>query len=687
MRRTTFATAIVATAAAVVALLVSTGAPAGAQERRIPPVVDLEMSADGQAYWVLDGTGEVHALRGAAALGSAEGQLLAGERAVSMSATPDGAGYWVFTDRGRALPFGSAGEIGDVSDLPLNAPIIDSVATPSGRGYLLVAADGGVFALGDATFWGSTGGMRLNQPVNGIMPTGTGQGYWLVADDGGVFSFGDAEFKGSTGSLVLNLPMVGGIAYLDGYLLVAADGGIFDFSDGAFLGSLGGQPLPALATAVGAADDASAYLIALRDGQVYEFTAERAATGDLTGRRIETVPLGGSASIGEYAGSYRWIEPSEVSAGADQHVHDLDVLAPIPGTSAWTGRLETTRPVTGPDGPSLESSTVEVQLEPADDAIEVSFIRYERGAVVTYTPGEVLFLLSGPARAPVTNVVGLTTDVAVPATGRYFERTFDALRSGDQGTRVDDLQDLLNDFIGLSDVGLDVIAEDGVFGPATQTAVETFERYAGRVDDAVVGNGDLDALRSVVAELERQSPVSVISTGDTGRSVEVWQVRLNTWIDLTGVDVAPVAVDGVFGPSTTRATIQFEERSGAQVDGIVEPDDRVTIRSIIAEVRDEAEVSVAFGGDRIDVAVACAPVAMRLVITTVAGTVIDVSDRASGPAVWVTDGGVTRSATSVAVTDYLDTTTYDAVVPARSGQEPGPERVFITVVGDPPSCG
>ena len=42
-----------------------------------------------------------------------------------------GAGYWVFTDRGRALSFGDARFLGDVSAVALNGPVLDSVATPS----------------------------------------------------------------------------------------------------------------------------------------------------------------------------------------------------------------------------------------------------------------------------------------------------------------------------------------------------------------------------------------------------------------------------------------------------------------------------------------------------------------------------------------------------------------------------
>ena len=46
---------------------------------------------------------------------STSGQLAAGERVTSLSATPTGKGYWVFTNRGRALAFGDAPFLGDMS--------------------------------------------------------------------------------------------------------------------------------------------------------------------------------------------------------------------------------------------------------------------------------------------------------------------------------------------------------------------------------------------------------------------------------------------------------------------------------------------------------------------------------------------------------------------------------------------
>ncbi|MGH9000294.1 MAG: hypothetical protein ACRDY7_13000 [Acidimicrobiia bacterium] len=205
--------------------------------------VDLEPTPTGAGYWIVDDAGRVFSYGDAVYRGGVDPARLApGEGVTSLSTTPTGDGYWIFTSRGRALAFGNADHLGDMVDVRLNAPVLDSIATPSGQGYYMVAGDGGIFTFGDARFYGSMGGIPLNAPVQSLVPDTDGAGYWLVASDGGVFSF-EAEFKGSMGATRLNQPMTGMVPYGDGYLMVAADGGIFNFGppDG-FKGSLGANP-------------------------------------------------------------------------------------------------------------------------------------------------------------------------------------------------------------------------------------------------------------------------------------------------------------------------------------------------------------------------------------------------------------------------------------------------------------
>jgi uncharacterized delta-60 repeat protein len=204
--------------------------------------VDIAATPTGLGYLVLDSHGAVHAFGDAPLLGPVDASPFApGESVASISVRPSGQGAWVFTNRGRVVPLGDAVSYGDLTALPLNGAIVDSVATPTGDGYFMVGSDGGVFAFGRARFVGSMGDTRLNQPVTALVADPDGFGYWLVARDGGVFAF-SAPYRGSMGGTRLNQPVDGMIAYGNGYLMVASDGGIFVFSNRPFAGSLGDHP-------------------------------------------------------------------------------------------------------------------------------------------------------------------------------------------------------------------------------------------------------------------------------------------------------------------------------------------------------------------------------------------------------------------------------------------------------------
>jgi subtilisin family serine protease len=200
---------------------------------------DLEPVPAGGGYWIADSAGHVFGFGNAPYFGGASGALRPGEQVTSLSATPTGNGYWLFTTAGRVFNFGTAPSLGDLANLRLNGPILDSVPTPTGLGYYMVGSDGGIFAFGDARFAGSMGGKPLNAPVQSLVPDPDHSGYWLVASDGGVFAF-DAPFRGSLGGLKLNAPVTGMVPYGNGYLMVATDGGAFVFSDQPFSGSLAG---------------------------------------------------------------------------------------------------------------------------------------------------------------------------------------------------------------------------------------------------------------------------------------------------------------------------------------------------------------------------------------------------------------------------------------------------------------
>ena len=208
--------------------------------------VDVATSLDGTGLWILGHDGVVTTRGTATWLGNVPaGLLVAGESPSAIAVRPNGDGYWIFTDLGRAIAFGGAQHLGDVTHLTLDGPVVASVATPSGLGYWLIGSDGGVFTFGDAVFSGSTGGIALDKPVVGMAADPDGLGYWLVARDGGLFAF-DAEFRGSVPGVLAGIPLQGDIVAIvsfgNGYVILGEDGGAFSFTDIAFLGSLGANP-------------------------------------------------------------------------------------------------------------------------------------------------------------------------------------------------------------------------------------------------------------------------------------------------------------------------------------------------------------------------------------------------------------------------------------------------------------
>ncbi len=182
-------------------------------------------------------------------------------------------GYYQVTAQGAVGYTGDAGFFGDLSNTPLNRPIVAIAPTGDGGGYWLVASDGGIFSFGDAQFHGSTGALRLNKSIVGMAATPDGGGYWLVASDGGIFSFGDAQFHGSTGALRLNKPIVGMAATPDGggYWLVASDGGIFSFGDAQFHGSTGALALNEPIVGMAPMPDGGGYWFSAADGGLFNF--------------------------------------------------------------------------------------------------------------------------------------------------------------------------------------------------------------------------------------------------------------------------------------------------------------------------------------------------------------------------------------------------------------------------------
>jgi len=137
-----------------------------------------------------------------------------------------------------------------------------------------------------------------------------------------------------------------------------------------------------------------------------------------------------------------------------------------------------------------------------------------------------------------------------------------AIRVGERSENVRRIQNCLN---SVNNAGL---AADGIFGPLTQNAVMNFQRSRGLNPDGVVGPLTWGALMPACYGGQQNMgdyPGFLIREGARSDYVRQIQTCLNN------VNNAGLNPDGIFGPLTRAAVINYQRANGLAADGIVGP--------------------------------------------------------------------------------------------------------------------
>ena len=105
------------------------------------------------------------------------------------------------------------------------------------------------------------------------------------------------------------------------------------------------------------------------------------------------------------------------------------------------------------------------------------------------------------------------------------------------------------------------LAVDGVFGPATEAGLKSFQSGAGLTVDGIAGPATWPALPDGGA-------IPTLQQGSTGPVVKSLQTLLTNGASGQW-NTTPQGIDGVFGPHTQASVKAFQKWGGVTPDGIV----------------------------------------------------------------------------------------------------------------------
>lgn len=122
----------------------------------------------------------------------------------SITAKPDGSGFWVLDNQGHVLTAGKATSYGDAHNrVGTGSSPREILATPSGNGYYIFFNDGHIYDFGDASDRKLDTAPKI-APRKYVSATlsydasGAVIGYWALKGDGGVITVGKAPGLGSS---------------------------------------------------------------------------------------------------------------------------------------------------------------------------------------------------------------------------------------------------------------------------------------------------------------------------------------------------------------------------------------------------------------------------------------------------------------------------------------------------------
>ncbi len=160
-------------------------------------------------------------------------------------------------------------------------------------------------------------------------------------------------------------------------------------------------------------------------------------------------------------------------------------------------------------------------------------------------------------------------------------RGYVILKEGSKGSDVEELQTMLFDLAKVYPELL-IITVDGVFGPNTKSAVMDFQKVSGLIINGIVDANTWNKLHMLykknynsidsnkcdrIPDYLDQSN-NVLSKGSSGEYVVELQKYLNA-LSSKYPTITKVEIDGIFGPKTQSAVLEFQKLMGLTIDGIV----------------------------------------------------------------------------------------------------------------------